>query len=139
MSCLRSIFFGLISLIVIKVTIASSEYGENDYSFGYVDKNGVGDDIGSKDNDRGKGVDSNKKGRDNGRNNDDRSQEGNDSGKDHDQSKGGDDIEDGGNNDDGSIAAVSARKFRQSTGSVLKSTREENCMPPCTMHSGPSR
>ena len=27
-----------------------------------------------------------------------------------------------------SIAAVSARKFRQSTGSVLKSTGEENCM-----------
>ena len=28
-----------------------------------------------------------------------------------------------------SIAAVSARKFWQSTGSVLKSTGEENCMP----------
>ena len=61
MSCLRSIFFGLISLTVIKVTIASSEYGENDYSFGYVDKNEVGDDIGNKDHDRGKGVDSNNK------------------------------------------------------------------------------
>ena len=91
MSCLRSIFFGLISFIVIKVTIASSEYGENDYSFGYVDKNEVGDDIGNKDHDRAKIVDSNKKGKDDGRNDDDRSQEGNDSGKDHDQSKGGDD------------------------------------------------
>ena len=71
MSCLRTIFFGLLSLIIIKVTIASSEYDENDYALGYVDKNEVGDDIKNQDHDKGKGGDPNIEGKDESRDNDD--------------------------------------------------------------------